>query len=304
LLVAAEDGIDAWLDDYLDHLRLERNLSGHTVKAYAADLQKLVTVVIDAGIEDVADIGEEAVRSVLEAEASAGRSARSRARLLSSVRGFFKYLLQEEAVDADPSVRISNPKLPRSLPSLLSEAEVDELLAAPDTDTPRGLRDRAMLELLYATGLRVSELVGTRPSDIDLARGLILARGKGDKERLIPVGGSARKWVREYLANGRPELAAKGDNPFLFPGRKEGHLTRQRVWELISDYARAAGIPRAISPHKLRHSFATHLLDHGADLRAVQAMLGHADLSTTEIYTHVHRARLKSVVDSAHPRAR
>ena len=160
-----------------------------------------------------------------------------------------------------------------------------------------------MLELLYATGLRVSELVGTQPSDIDLKRGLILARGKGDKERLIPVGRSARDAVQSYLDSGREDLLNVPDNPYLFPGRSKGHLTRQRVWKLISDYAREAGINRPISPHKLRHSFATHLLDHGADLRAVQAMLGHADLSTTEIYTHVHRTRLKSIVDAAHPRS-
>jgi integrase/recombinase XerD len=180
---------------------------------------------------------------------------------------------------------------------------VGELIEAPDTSTARGLRDTAMLELLYATGLRVSELVGTQPSDIDLNRGLILARGKGDKERLIPVGRSACDAVRTYLGEGRDELLKDQANPFLFPGRSKSHLTRQRVWQLISDYARAVGINRPISPHKLRHSFATHLLDHGADLRAVQAMLGHADLSTTEIYTHVHSARLKSIVDSAHPRS-
>ena len=294
---------EAWVDDYLDYLRLERNLSENSIAAYNRDLLKLLDAAEAARLRHPDAVDEAFLNTVLAQRARQGDSPRSRARMLSGWRGFYRYLLEEEALDDDPTARLSNPKLAKRLPSLLSEAEVGELIEAPDTSTARGLRDTAMLELLYATGLRVSELVGTQPSDIDLNRGLILARGKGDKERLIPVGRSACDAVRTYLGEGRDELLKDQANPFLFPGRSKSHLTRQRVWQLISDYARAVGINRPISPHKLRHSFATHLLDHGADLRAVQAMLGHADLSTTEIYTHVHSARLKSIVDSAHPRS-
>ena len=295
--------LEVWVDDYLDYLRLERNLSEHSVSAYARDLGKLMSVAIDARLKHPEAIDESFLNALLAQRAQAGDSPRSRARMLSGWRGFFRYLLEEEVLKNDPTERLTNPKIAKSLPSLLSEEEVGDLLGAPDTTTARGVRDVAMLELLYATGLRVSELVGTQPSDIDLNRGLILARGKGDKERLIPVGRSACDAVRDYIEQARSELSVQSENPYLFPGRSKGHLTRQRVWQLISDYARSVGINRPISPHKLRHSFATHLLDHGADLRAVQAMLGHSDLSTTEIYTHVHRARLKSIVDSAHPRS-
>ena len=295
--------LEVWVDDYLDYLRLERNLSEHSVSAYARDLNKLVEFALTNQARHPGAIDENALNRLLARRSRAGDSPRSRARMLSGWRGFFRYLLEEEVVDHDPTESLTNPKIAKGLPSLLSEEEVSDLLSAPNDATARGVRDLAMLELLYATGLRVSELVGTQPSDIDLNRGLILARGKGDKERLIPVGRSAIQAVSRYLAEARHELVVSGDNPYLFPGRAKGHLTRQRVWQIISDYARSVGINRPISPHKLRHSFATHLLDHGADLRAVQAMLGHSDLSTTEIYTHVHRSRLKSIVDSAHPRS-
>jgi integrase/recombinase XerD len=292
----------AWVDDYLDHLRLERNLSANSVAAYSRDLGKLLAAAVAEGLERPGQVDAAFLRQTLALWVRKGASPRSRARLLSGWRGFFRYLLEEEELNVDPTAALSNPKMPRGLPGLLSEAEVESLLDAPDSSSARGLRDIAMLELLYATGLRVSELVGTQPSDLDLRRGVILGRGKGDKERLIPVGRRACDAVRTYLANGRPELTKRAENPYLFPGRGVRHLTRQRVWQIIADHGRAAGITRPISPHKLRHSFATHLLDHGADLRAVQAMLGHADLSTTEIYTHVHRSRLRSVVDRAHPR--
>ena len=300
--MSAATELEAWVDDYLDYLRLERNLSAHSVAAYARDLARLLAYALEQRIHHPDGIAEATLSALLSVSAEQGQSARSRARMLSGWRGFFRYLVEEEVIDVDPAEHLTAPKINKALPSLLSEDEVRELLDAPDRQTARGLRDVAMLELLYATGLRVSELVGTQPSDINLARGLILARGKGDKERLIPVGRSALRALQDYLAGARQELLTQEANPYLFPGRGLGHLSRQRVWQLISDSARAVGINRPISPHKLRHSFATHLLDHGADLRAVQAMLGHSDLSTTEIYTHVHRARLKQVVDSAHPR--
>lgn len=295
--------LSAWVDDYLDHLRLERNLSTNTVQAYSRDLQRLLRFGAEEGLMGARQFTTERLRQLLQLLSQEGLSARSRARLLSGLRGFFAYLVEEDELGANPCEDLVSPKATRGLPTFLSKEEVEDLIAAPDGETARGQRDRAIIELLYATGLRVSELCGLQPSDLDLHRGLVLARGKGDKERLVPMGRQACEAVLSWLDLGRPELLAKRSNAYLFPGRGSGQLSRQRVWRLISDYAKAAGIRRAISPHKLRHSFATHLLEFGADLRSVQAMLGHADLSTTEIYTHVHRARLKRVVDSAHPRA-
>ncbi len=297
------DGLSVWVDDYLDHLRLERNLSGNTVQAYAQDLQKLLAFAADMGRNQPGDLNPDALRRFLTVLSEDGLSPRSRARVLSSLRGFFGFLVAEEVVGANPCTELASPRAAKPLPTFLSQEEVEALIAAPDLSTPRGRRDRAIIEVLYATGLRVSELCGLEPGDLDLERGLLRARGKGDKERLVPMGSKAKDALQVWLAEDRLALLGSQKNAFVFPGRQGNHLSRQRVWVLISGYAKAAGIRRAISPHKLRHSFATHLLEHGADLRSVQTMLGHADLSTTEIYTHVHRARLKRVVDEAHPRS-
>jgi len=294
----------SWVDDYLDHLRLERNLSGNTVQAYAQDLQKLLTFCDESGCRQVQQVDTALLRVLLDAVAGEGLSPRSRSRLLSTLRGFFAFLVSEEVLGANPCTELVSPRTAKPLPTFLSKEEVESLIDAPDTSTARGRRDRAIIEVLYATGLRVSELCILEPGDLDLQRGLLRARGKGDKERLVPMGRQAQGALRRWLDEDRAELLGQSSNAYVFPGRQGKHLSRQRVWVLISDYAKVAGIRRAISPHKLRHSFATHLLEHGADLRSVQAMLGHADLSTTEIYTHVHRARLKRVVDDAHPRSK
>jgi integrase/recombinase XerD len=232
----------------------------------------------------------------------AGYSARSAARWLSCVRGFYRHQVQKGRLAADPSADLALPKPGRPLPGSLTEAEVTALLRAPDIDDPVGLRDRAMLELLYASGLRVSELVGLGLSALNRRQGVLRVVGKGSKERLVPVGQEALRWVDRYLHESRPQLLARQASPSLFPSRRGRFMTRQTFWHAVKRYARAAGIVREISPHTLRHAFATHLLNHGADLRAVQMMLGHADLSTTQIYTHVAQARLKALHQAHHPR--
>ncbi|MEN9806366.1 MAG: Site-specific tyrosine recombinase [Pseudomonadota bacterium] len=242
---------------------------------------------------------------MLEAVAArfdAGYSPRSAARWLSCVRGFYRHQVRRERIGADPSAVLSLPKLGRPLPGTLTETEVEALLAAPDVKDPVGLRDRAMLELLYATGLRVSELVGLSTTALNLRQGVLRVVGKGSKERLVPVGQTALDWVLRYLGEARPTLISGSPTGALFPSRRGQVMTRQTFWHAIKRHARAAGILREISPHTLRHAFATHLLNHGADLRAVQMMLGHADLSTTQIYTHVASARLKDLHRTHHPR--
>ncbi|HET7452029.1 MAG TPA: site-specific tyrosine recombinase XerD, partial [Thermoanaerobaculia bacterium] len=251
----------------------------------------------------IAKVGRAEVVRHLRGRRAAGLSARSAARLISALRGFFAFAVAEKAVAEDPTTHVENPKTWASLPHALSPENVDALLAAPDETDALGLRDRAMLETLYATGLRVSELVRVETERVDLPGGTILVTGKGNKERLVPLGRTARRWIARYLAEARPALDAKR-SPHLFLNRRGAAMTRQRFWQLIEGYARRAGIRGAISPHVLRHSFATHLLEHGADLRSVQMMLGHADISTTQIYTHVSRARLRAVYDEFHPRAR
>ena len=233
---------------------------------------------------------------------AAGLSARSAARLLSALRGFFRYCAAEGIVAEDPAIQLTSPKTWVALPHVLSPEEVDALLAAPDVATAQGVRDRAMLETLYASGLRVSELVRLETERADLAGGTLLVVGKGNKERLVPVGRDARKWIGRYLREARPGLDA-ARSEFLFLTRRGGPMTRQRFWQLIEGYARKAGVRSHISPHVLRHSFATHMLERGADLRSVQMLLGHADIATTQIYTHVSRTRLRQVYDDFHPRA-
>lgn len=229
--------------------------------------------------------------------------ARSSARWLSCVRGFYRHQVQKGRLAVDPSADLDLPKLGRNLPDSLSEQEVTALLGAPDVDSAVGLRDRAMLELLYATGLRVSELTGLTMAALNRRQGVLRVVGKGDKERLVPVGQTALTWIERYLADARPALlAGRASTPVLFPSRRGRPMTRQTFWHAVKRYAREVGIVRDISPHTLRHAFATHLLNHGADLRAVQMMLGHADLSTTQIYTHIAQRRLKALHETHHPR--
>ncbi len=298
-LLALDDAIDR----YLDHLKVERNLSPNSLDSYARDLRQFADHLGRAGVDDAGNVRPEHVTSFLIARATAKIAARSRARSLSALRGWFRFLRGERHVDADPTSAIDGPRLARPLPVVLSLADVDRLLAAPDRADPRGLRDAAMIETMYSTGLRVSELISLRLDEVDLRAGYLRATGKGRKQRLVPMGDTAREVIERYLAESRTSFVKRGAPTALFLTRLGRAMTRQGFWKLLGIYVRAAGIRGAISPHKLRHSFATHLLERGADLRAVQAMLGHADISTTQIYTHVSRARLLELYKRHHPRA-
>jgi len=292
----------ALVDAYLDHLRVARRLSRNSLEAYSRDLGLLARFAAGLGRSvaalDLADL-EGFVRGLM----AEGYSPRSVSRAVSAVRGFYRFLVLDRRIAADPARDLRAPRSWPALPASLPVEEVDRLLAAPDTTTPRGLRDRALLELLYATGLRVSELVGLRTTDLNLDAGYLVCSGKGGKERIVPIGSAAAAWVRRYLVEARPRLAARGRSPRLFVNARGGpSLTRVGFWKILKAYGRAAGITRPLTPHVLRHAFATHLLERGADLRAIQTMLGHADLSTTQIYTHVMAARLKALYERFHPR--
>ncbi|RMH41465.1 MAG: site-specific tyrosine recombinase XerD [Deltaproteobacteria bacterium] len=293
--------LDRACDLFLDHLKVERNLSPNTLDGYARDLRRFVD---ECGRRSAGDVRPVDIVDHLVRLADAGLAARSRARALVAVRGLFRFLVAERAIDADPTETLEGPKIGRRLPDVLSPDEVDRLLAAPPADTPRGARDAAMLEVLYATGLRVSELVRLAVDDVHLDRGYVRAFGKGRKQRLVPLGQVAIDRVRAYLTGHRATFVKRPDEPALFLTSRGRPMTRQGFWKLLRGYAAAAGIRRPISPHKLRHSFATHLIERGADLRAVQAMLGHADIGTTQIYTHVSRGHLVDVVRRHHPRAK
>jgi len=290
------------LDRYLESLAVERGLSKNTVDGYRNDLSRLGEALAKKGGRDLL--------AALPADLSAhmrdlqrqGLSPRSSARALSAIRGFYEHLITAGERKDNPAVNLLPPKLWKPLPKVLSEDEVEALLAAPDVGTPLGLRDRAMLELLYATGLRVSELVGLTLPQLRLDVGFLIAFGKGSKERVVPVGEQAEMWVKRYLRDVRPELA-RGRHQAVFANKDGDPMSRVGFWMLIKKHGLKAGIRAEISPHVLRHSFATHLLEHGADLRAVQTMLGHSDISTTQIYTHVHQQRLKSLYDRFHPRS-
>ena len=291
------------VDLYMDHIRVERNLSRNTTAAYGNDLLKLVESLGKRGIEEAEAITPADVSGYMATLGQTGMAMRSQARALSAVRMLFKFLVRERYLKHSPAADVDRPRPIHKLPEFLSTHEVDALLMAPDPATPKGTRDRCILETLYATGLRVSELCGLRLEDIDLQRGFLLARGKGKKERVVPLGARAREMLEGYLAVTRGTLLHGKASAALFPHPGGKPLTRQTIWKLIKKYALATGIRKPLSPHKLRHSFATHLVENGADLRAVQAMLGHADLSTTEIYTHVNRTRLVAVYEKHHPRA-
>jgi integrase/recombinase XerD len=289
------------VDAFLDHLRIERALARNTVEAYSRDLAKLLDLAEREGLGDPSQIDLPFMSSYLVDLGERGLGARSAARHLSAVRGFCRFLVRERALQTDPCALLDRPRTRRKLPSWLDEQEVDRLLDAPDESTVRGVRDRAMLRLMYAAGLRVSELVGLRMGAVDFRRGLVTVVGKGGKARMVPVGEVALDAVQRYLSDFRPVVASEHETA-MFLSPRGGPLTRQGFWKLTLRYARGVGITKPISPHKLRHSFATHLLRHGADLRAVQAMLGHADISTTEIYTHVADDHVRRVHRATHPR--
>ncbi len=293
----------AVIEHFADILWMERGLSANTLSAYQSDLRAFTLWLGRERGRGLVEAGRLDLLDYLAVLSLAGRKPRSAARLVSCLRQFYQHLLRQGLIHEDPSARLDAPRLGRPLPKTLTEAEVEALLAAPFTDEPRGLRDRAMLEVLYATGLRVTELVTLTPESVSLVQGVVRVVGKGGKERLVPLGEEAVGWLQRYLAEGRRDLLQGRVCGYLFPTSRSCCMTRQAFWLLIKRYALGAGIAKALSPHTLRHAFATHLLNHGADLRVVQMLLGHSDLSTTQIYTHVARERLKQVHARHHPRA-
>ena len=289
------------IDRFLDALWLEKGLSEHTRAAYRSDLALFNGWLGERGLV-LPDAGREIILDHLAWRLAQGYKARSTARLLSGMRGFYRYLLRERLISQDPTLQVDLPQLGKPLPKSLSEADVEALLAAPAIDEALGLRDRTMLEVLYACGLRVTELVSLTLEQVNLRQGVLRVFGKGSKERLVPLGEEAIVWIERYLRDGRGVLLDGRPSEVLFPSNRGEQMTRQTFWHRIKLHARVAGILKPISPHTLRHAFATHLLNHGADLRVVQLLLGHSDLSTTQIYTHVARARLQELHARHHPR--
>jgi integrase/recombinase XerD len=290
------------LDVFLDKLWMERGLSENTISAYRTDLLGFAQWLAENRSLELIDAKREDLLAYLALRVRNGARPRSTARLLSSARRFYQYWVREGRLQEDPTSRIEAPKLGRTLPSSLTEVEVEALLDAPDIASVLGLRDRTMLEMLYASGLRVSELVALQTAQINLRQGVVRVNGKGHKERLVPLGEEAINWLERYLEESRPKLIDGKPSEYLFTTRRGGAMTRQAFWYMIKRYANSAEIKKELSPHTLRHSFATHLLNHGADLRVVQMLLGHSDLSTTQIYTHVARERLKDLHEQHHPR--
>jgi integrase/recombinase XerD len=305
----------SFVDAYLTHLTVERRLAANSVESYARDLGLLAEFAAGRG-RPIASLTRADLEGFVRDLMSEGRSPRSVARAIACYRGFYRFLVVDGRAKASPAGDLRPPRAWKTLPRYLAVEQVDRLLAQPDVATPRGLRDRALIELLYATGMRVSELIGLRPADVNLDASYLTCTGKGDKQRIVPVGDEATAWVRRYVRDGRPALLGKRTSKWLFvnagrgeslprrsaDGTKAG-LSRVGFWKILKGYARQAGLKTSISPHMLRHSFATHLLERGADLRAIQMMLGHADLSTTQIYTHVLEQRMRSIYDQFHPRA-
>ena len=292
---------DRELDRYLDHLRVERRLAANTVESYARDLGRLAAYARDLGVS-LSGLSRPQLEAFVRQLLSDGLAPRSAARAVASTRGFFRFLVREGRMAASPAEDLQGGRPWPALPRCLSADEVDRLIDQPDTATPLGDRDRTMLEVLYATGLRVSELVALKAADINLSGGYLTTTGKGGKQRLVPLGDRAAAAIRRFQQQSRPQLARPGSPARLFLNGRGGALSRVGFWKILKGHARRAGLRSDISPHALRHSFATHLLEHGADLRAIQMMLGHADLSTTQIYTHVLESRMRAIYDQFHPR--
>jgi len=287
---------------FLEFERVEKGLADNSISSYRRDLADFAGYLQGPGCT-FPEVGKDEIRGFMASLYRRGLNARSVARHLVSLRNFYRFLLKDRAIRADPTAEIDAPKLDQTLPKYLTTEEVDVLLNQPDPSRPAGLRDKAMLELLYATGLRVSELVRLSAADVDSNLGVVRCLGKGNKERLVPVGKSALHAVELYLRNGRGHLAKKPGVPYLFLNHRGGPLSRVGFWKILAAYGRRAGIATPLTPHLVRHSFATHLLERGADLRSIQLMLGHSDISTTQIYTHVLKERLKQVYHTHHPRA-
>lgn len=293
------DGVSAHIASFLDFCRIEKGLSRTTISAYDADLKRFVVSLRAA--DSLAS--PEPVRRYIDSLYKAGMASRSIARHLTTVRNFYAHLIEKGVVEADPTAHLAAPKQWQSLPKYLNKKQIDDLLGACDLSKPQGLRDRAMLEFLYATGLRVSELCKVRVAEVEMNMGVVRVLSKGNKHRMVPVGQSALAAVERYLGNGRPLLLKGRASPYLFVTNRGSAMSRQAFWQLLGGYGKKAGIFHDLTPHVLRHTFATHLLEGGADLRSVQSMLGHSDISTTQIYTHVVRSRLRKTVDEHHPRA-
>ena len=295
----------SFLDAYLTHLTVERQLARNTVESYARDLSILLDYATKQG-SSVEVLTRVDLEKLVRDRMAQGRSPRSVARAVACFRGFYRFLVMDGSLSANPAEDLRPPKAWQTLPRYLSVEDIDRLIAQPDIKTPRGLRDRALIELLYATGARVSELVNLKPPDVNLEATYLTCTGKGDKQRIIPIGRQAAKWVQRYLNESRLILLGKRSSPWLFVNMRRGGgvgLTRKSFWKILKEYGERAGFKNSLSPHMLRHSFATHLLERGADLRSIQMMLGHADLSTTQIYTQVLEHRMRTVYDRFHPRS-
>ena len=293
------------IDAYLTHLTVERRLAVNSVEGYSRDLLVLARYAAGRANTDVVSLSRQDLEALVRDRMAEGRSPRSVARAVACFRGFYRFLVVNGRLQSSPADDLRPPRAWQAIPKYLSVDDVDRLIDQPDVSTPRGLRDRAMVELLYATGMRVSELVGLRPADINIEASYLTCTGKGEKQRIIPVGDQAAAWVRRYLRDGRQVLLGRRSSSRLFVNARGGGVGLSRVgfWKILGGYASGAGLSRGLSPHMLRHSFATHLLERGADLRAIQLMLGHADLSTTQIYTHVLEQRMRSIYDEFHPRS-
>jgi integrase/recombinase XerD len=295
--------MDIFIREYLATLKLERNLSENTVASYKNDLSSLVNFLKDDGVDDPSVITSQKLVDFFGLLTKLGLSSRSSARYYSSIKGFFGYLFSNGYIKINPMEKLSAPKLSKNLPNVLNINEIEAILSSPDTSKKLGLRDKALLETFYACGLRVSELINLKVSDLFLNEDMIRVFGKGSKERYVPIGSSAIKWIEEYLKNSRPLLEKKAKSQhILFLNNRGTKLSRMGVWKIVYNYAELAGIKKEVHPHTFRHSFATHLLEGGADLRAVQEMLGHVDISTTQIYTHIDRDYIKQVHRDYHPR--
>lgn len=291
------------LDDYLHYLKAERGLSDNTVSSYGMDLQQFIGYLKEQEIDNLNDVDKQVIIDYLDYLMKKGKANSSIVRCVTSLRKFFQTMKQDGIIDESPMLTIETPKSEKHLPEVLSTEEVEMLLNAPDVTQTLGLRNRAILELMYATGLRVSEVVNLRLEDLHLDVGIIQTIGKGRKERIVPIGDEAITWINNYLRDARPELCKTRRSPFLFVNFHGERLTRQGVWKNLKNEVRKAGITKNVTPHTLRHSFATHILENGADLRIVQELLGHSDISTTQIYTHISKKRLSEIYDTTHPHA-
>lgn len=295
--------MESYVNEFINYLAVERGLAKNTLESYGRDLRQYYSYLNNDRIDAVNQVSRATILAYLEQLQSKGRAVSTISRNLAAIKSYYQFLVRERYLDKDPAANLESPKLEKKLPKILTISEVEELLKQPNSFLPTGMRDKAMLELLYATGIRVSELISLNVSDVNLEMGYIKCFGKGSKERIVPLGSIAAKCVQEYITRGRGKLVRTYDEPALFVNHHGNRLTRQGFWKIIKKYAQEAAITKEITPHTLRHSFATHLLENGADLRSVQEMLGHADISTTQIYTQVTKNRLKEVYEKAHPRA-